>query len=68
MNVKQLRERTGLSQSKFAHYFNIPVRTIQKWERNEATPSEYIPQMMKRILDLEEELQNSYIAISKDEK
>lgn len=56
MNIKELRQRTGLSQSQFADYFEIPVRTIQKWERNGSTPPEYIPKMMERILDLEDKL------------
>ena len=53
MTVKELRASTGMSQSKFAAYFGIPVRTIQKWERNGSTPPEYIASMMKRILDNE---------------
>lgn len=56
MTVKEIRERTGLSQSKFAAYFEVPVRTIQKWEREGSIPAEYIPKMMNRILDLEEQL------------
>lgn len=56
MTVKEIRKRTGLSQSKFAEYFGIPVRTIQKWERNGSVPPEYIPKMMERILDLEDKL------------
>ncbi len=56
MTVKEIRERTGLSQSKFAAYFEIPVRTIQKWERGGSIPAEYIPKMMSRILDLEEQV------------
>ena len=56
MNIKELRQRTGLSQSQFADYFEIPVRTIQKWERNGSTPPEYTPKMMERILDLEDKL------------
>lgn len=46
----------GLTQSKFAEYFGIPVRTIQKWERNGSVPPEYIPKMMERILDSEDKL------------
>ena len=53
--IKEIRERTGLSQSKFAEYFEIPTRTVQKWEIEQAKPPEYIPKMMNRILDLEEE-------------
>lgn len=54
--IKEIRNRTGLSQSKFATYFGIPVKTVQQWERNGSVPPQYIPQMMERILDLEEQL------------
>lgn len=56
MGIKELRKRTGLTQKDFAAYFNVPLRTIQKWERNGSVPPQYIPQMMERILDLEEQL------------
>ena len=56
MNIKEIRQRTGLSQTKLGEHFEIPVRTIQKWERNGSTPPEYIPKMMERILDLEDKL------------
>ena len=52
--IKELRSRTGLTQDKFGEYFDIPFRTIQKWERNGSTPPKYIPEMIRRILDLEE--------------
>lgn len=55
MTVKELRKRTGLSQSKFAEHFGIPVKTIQKWERNGSVPPEYVPKMMERILDFEQQ-------------
>lgn len=53
MTVKELRKLTGLSQSKFAAYFNIPVRSLQCWENSPRNPAPYIPQMMERILRLE---------------
>ncbi|MBE5965770.1 MAG: helix-turn-helix domain-containing protein [Lachnospiraceae bacterium] len=56
MNVKKIRATTDMSQSEFANYFGIPVRTIQKWERNGSVPPEYIPKMMQRILELEKTL------------
>lgn len=56
MTANELRRRTELTQSKFAEYFGIPVRTIQRWERNGSVPPEYIPKMMERILDLEDKL------------
>jgi DNA-binding transcriptional regulator YiaG len=56
MSVKKIRATTDMSQSEFANYFGIPVRTIQKWERNGSVPPEYIPKMMQRILELEKTL------------
>lgn len=50
MTVKELRTLTGLSQSKFAAYFEIPVATLQRWENLSRTPAPYLPKMMERIL------------------
>ena len=33
MTVKELRTATGMSQSEFARYFNISIKTIQHWEQ-----------------------------------
>ena len=38
---KELRQMTGLSQQKFANFTHIPVATIQQWEQNINTPTEY---------------------------
>ncbi|MDY3795144.1 MAG: helix-turn-helix domain-containing protein [Agathobacter sp.] len=32
MEVRELRLQTGLSQSKFAKMFDIPVSTLKDWE------------------------------------
>lgn len=53
MTVKELRASTGLSQSQFAKKFEIPVYTLQNWERGKATPPPYIPKMIEKILTLE---------------
>ena len=52
MTVKELRAKTGLSQSKFAAQFGIPVRTLQDWERGRFNPPPYVVAMMEEILDL----------------
>ena len=48
-----MRDRMHLSQSKFASYMGIPVRTIQSWEQGVRIPPEYVIYMMERILRLE---------------
>lgn len=64
MEIKELRTKTGKSQKEFANAFNIPVRTLQKWEIGQATPPEYIPQMIERILEYEFDIYNK---ITKEE-
>lgn len=32
ITVKELREKSGFTQSDFASYFGIPLRTIENWE------------------------------------
>lgn len=39
VDVKKIRERIGLSQTKFANYFGVSVRTIQDWEQHRHKPN-----------------------------
>lgn len=55
MDIKKLRKKTKLSQSKFAEKFKLSVRTLQYWEQSNKTPK-HILYMIKRILELEEVL------------
>ena len=52
--IKELRKKTGLSQSKFSAKFWIPVRTLQQWEQGISAPPEYLIRMMAYIMRLEE--------------
>lgn len=55
-SIKDIRNRLGITQREFSEYFEIPIKTIQQWERCGAKPASYIPKMMERILDLEDRL------------
>jgi putative transcriptional regulator len=37
-NVKNIREKMGLSQSAFAGLLGVSVRTLQEWEQGRRTP------------------------------
>jgi putative transcriptional regulator len=37
--VKDIRNKTGLSQNDFASILHISVRTLQNWEQNQRKPS-----------------------------
>ena len=54
--IKELRQKTGLSQSQFARKFRLSVRTLQQWEQNRRETPEYIIYMISRILELEDKL------------
>ena len=51
MSIKELRSQTGLSQSKFAAMFDIPVSTLKDWEQERRTPPAYVVNMIKKILE-----------------
>jgi putative transcriptional regulator len=38
-SVGSVRERTGLSQAKFAQLLGVSVRTLQEWEQGRRAPS-----------------------------
>ncbi len=38
-DVARTRERTGLSQARFAELLGVSVRTLQDWEQGRRTPS-----------------------------
>jgi putative transcriptional regulator len=38
-SVGTVREKTGLSQSKFAQLLGVSVRTLQEWEQGRRAPS-----------------------------
>ena len=38
-SVTSVRERTGLSQSRFAQLLGVSVRTLQEWEQGRRAPS-----------------------------
>lgn len=53
MTIKELRQQTRLSQSAFAKYFEIPLRTVQDWEQGKRKPPEYLVKLMQFKLEKE---------------
>jgi len=50
VGVRELRLQTGLSQSKFAKMFDVPVATLKDWEQERRNPPAYVINMMRTIL------------------
>lgn len=51
--IKNIRAKSKLTQKNFANKYNIPLKTIQKWECNGSTPPEYIPALIDKVYFLE---------------
>ena len=52
--IKRFRDAMGLSQSKFASHFHIPVANVQKWEQGLSNPPEYVEYMIEKLIDYEQ--------------
>jgi len=39
LDVKKVRERTGLSQGDFASLMHVSIKTLQNWEQQRRTPT-----------------------------
>lgn len=56
IEIQKLRERTQMTQLDFSAMFNIPLNNLQKWEQGINRPPIYVIQMMTRIIDMSEEI------------
>lgn len=46
IQIRELRDRTGLSQSAFSKQYGIPLSTLRKWEQGEAEPADYLVKLL----------------------
>lgn len=53
MEIKEIREMTGLNQTQFARKFDIPLRTYQNWEGGRRNPPEYVITMLRKLVEIE---------------
>ena len=47
MSVRDLRLKTGLSQSAFSKRLDIPLRTLQQWEQGRSNPPAYVESLIE---------------------
>lgn len=45
--IKSIRSSTGMSQARFAAAYEIPVRTLEDWERGVRTPPPYVIKLLE---------------------
>ncbi|MBO4391239.1 MAG: helix-turn-helix domain-containing protein [Lachnospiraceae bacterium] len=50
MKIRDMRKLTGLSQSRFAEKYSIPLPTLQHWERDYTSPPKYFINLLEKTI------------------
>ncbi|MDO4198443.1 MAG: helix-turn-helix domain-containing protein [Erysipelotrichaceae bacterium] len=59
-NIKELRQKTGLSQKEFAGRYSLSVRTLQQWEQGISEPMEALLILIEKDIDCSFGLRHLY--------
>ena len=51
--LKEMRQKLGLSQAKFAERYSIPKRTIENWESGLRKPPQYVLLLLEKVIAYE---------------
>ena len=54
MNIKEIRQLTGLSQGKFAAKYGIPIGTLHHWEAGDREPPEYVLNLIEKVVRIDQ--------------
>lgn len=53
MEIKKLRESTGMNRKEFCEYFGIPYRTVTEWERGTRKMPDYVLRLLAYKIEME---------------
>lgn len=53
IELRKIREKTGMNRREFSEYFGIPYRTVQDWEAGKRKMPEYLLRLMLYKLKME---------------
>lgn len=51
MEIKEIREQTGLSQVEFCKRYGIPKGTLCHWESGERKPPLYVLNLLEKVVE-----------------
>ena len=51
--ITSIRESIGLTRAAFSRKFNIPIRTMENWEKGTTTPPDYVVELLKMAVKSE---------------
>ena len=67
-DVKQIRERLGLSQAAFAARFHLRERTVQQWEQGRAVPDQPARVLLRAIEQHPDIIAEAASAVEEEER
>lgn len=53
--IRQLREKSTLSQSEFADKVGVPLGTLRNWEQGRRVPPDYVVALLETVFEKGEE-------------
>ena len=59
MGIKELRAKTGMTQTEFGKWLGIPMRTIQNWENGQRSAPSYVVELIAFRIEHDEKLSKS---------
>lgn len=57
IELRKIREKTGMNRREFSDYFGIPYRTVQDWEAGKRKMPGYLLRLMLYKLEMEKILE-----------
>ena len=51
IDIKELRDSTGMTQKEFASRYGIPISTLRKWEQGESSPAPYVAALLAELVE-----------------
>ena len=49
LTLQQIRLKLGMTQRAFADYFEIPLRTLERWEAGRSDPPVYVVHLVETV-------------------
>lgn len=72
IEIKKLREQTGMNRKEFCEYFDIPYRTVTEWERGNRNAPDYVLRLLAYYIQMEKMMKDSnrieFEAVSKQKR
>ena len=59
IEIKKLREQTGMNRKEFCEYFDIPYRTVTEWERGNRNAPDYVLRLLAYYIRMEKMMNDS---------